>query len=321
MNTRPKVYAISYSDDLYGMSKRINLYTAKHIGKADVVISMGPESLGESFKKRAAEILKYQRGAGYWCWKPYIILKVMRIMNEGDYLIYTDAGIIYVNKIQELIRQLERDKQDVFLSYGFAPCKDWCKRDAFVLMDCDCEEAKNSIMVSGGYVLVKKSKKSLGFIKEWQKYSMDSRIITDQPNTCGKKNYAGFREHRHDQAILSLLSWKLKVEPYKAVSLVDEPRSHLKIKKGGVDAYRYSYHKRLELMIKEHGTKGYKKSDYGRMFVNTRLKNCNRMIYAWNMVRVIIRTIKTDAWGKKHDKEELEMAKQRQLRNKEEIKA
>ena len=34
---------------------------------------------------------------------------------------------------------------------------------------------------------------------------MDKRIITDDPNEPGVENYPDFKEHRHDQSILSLL--------------------------------------------------------------------------------------------------------------------
>ena len=42
-------------------------------------------------------------------------------------------------------------------------------------------------------------------------YACDARIITDMPNVCGKQNYRGFIEHRHDQSIFSLLTKKYQV--------------------------------------------------------------------------------------------------------------
>lgn len=32
------------------------------------------------------------QGAGFWVWKPFIILKELEHLEEGDYLLYTDAG-------------------------------------------------------------------------------------------------------------------------------------------------------------------------------------------------------------------------------------
>ena len=239
------------------------------------------------------------------------MLKTLELLDDGDYLIYTDSGLIYVDKIEKLIRQLERDKQDVFLSYGIAPCKDWCKRDAFVLMECDCKEAQEAIMVSGGYVLVKKSDESIEFINEWLKSVTDYRIVTDFPNQCGLKNYSGFRENRHDQTVLSLLAWKYKVKPYKAVSCADQPSAYLSVKNHVPNAYKYSYQKILELIYFEHQTEGYKKSDYGRIFVNTRLKNMPAIKYVIELVKIIYKTKKDDDIGKKNNEIELEKAKKR----------
>ena len=69
---------------------------------------------------------------------------------------YTDAGMIYSHSIKILIQHMTRDRQDICLSSGFVPAKDWCKRDCFILMGCDNELAYEKTMVSGGYVLIKK---------------------------------------------------------------------------------------------------------------------------------------------------------------------
>ena len=34
------------------------------------------------------------RGGGYWIWKPFVILKTLKSMQEGDILLYADAGAI-----------------------------------------------------------------------------------------------------------------------------------------------------------------------------------------------------------------------------------
>ena len=46
------------------------------------------------------------------------------------------------------------------------------------------------------------------FLSEYLYYAQDKRIITDDPNELGVSNYEGFRDHRHDQSILSLLTKK-----------------------------------------------------------------------------------------------------------------
>ena len=52
MRKKNRITAISYSDNNYSMSKKLNLFTARLIGGADRTISYSPEDLDESYKKR-----------------------------------------------------------------------------------------------------------------------------------------------------------------------------------------------------------------------------------------------------------------------------
>ena len=38
---------------------------------------------------------KHKKGHGYYIWKPYLIQKTMNKMNDGDILLYSDAGCEY----------------------------------------------------------------------------------------------------------------------------------------------------------------------------------------------------------------------------------
>jgi hypothetical protein len=55
----------------------------------------------------------------------------------------------------------------------------------------------------------------MNFVSEWLTYAQDSRAITDDNNVLGSTNYPDFRDHRHDQAILSILAkkWNFTVYP------------------------------------------------------------------------------------------------------------
>ena len=56
------------------------------------------------------------------------------------------------------------------------------------------------------------------FVEEWLSFCRDPRIITDIPNTMGKKNSWRFIEHRRDQSVLSLLAWKHQLSLYRMPS-------------------------------------------------------------------------------------------------------
>lgn len=90
-----KIIAISYGDYKYIKQLKINKFTAINIGKVDKYYSYKPEDIDINFKNKNKDILSRKRGNGYWLWKPYFILKTLKEkLNKGDFLIYTDAGIM-----------------------------------------------------------------------------------------------------------------------------------------------------------------------------------------------------------------------------------
>ncbi len=143
--------------------------------------------------------------------------KAYRELKDGDYLIYTDAGSIFINKIQYLIDCMEREKLDmmVFSLQKEMLERKYTKRDAFVLMGCDNKAFTDTPQSIGGYVVLKKSAFVEKFIAEDLQYAQDERMITEQENTQGLENYPDFVAHRHDQSIWSLMSKKYHIKRFR----------------------------------------------------------------------------------------------------------
>ena len=201
-----KIIAISYSNDLYLRQISLNKKSALEAGEVDKHYSYGPNDLDKDFIEKNKEILKKKRGNGYWLWKPYIINKTMiEKLNEGDYLIYTDACTIYMNSSRLLIDFLEKNNASFWMNKVYFKERIWSKRDAFLIMDADKPFFSDTPQYMAGIQLYKKTEYSIKFIKEWLFYCQDIRIISDNKNTLGKKNYKDFIENRHDQTALSLL--------------------------------------------------------------------------------------------------------------------
>ena len=178
----------------------------------DEYYSYGPEDIDPEFKKKNKNILSRKRGDGYWIWKPYIINKtIVEKLNNDDYLIYTDAGILYMNSTYLLVNFLEEHNASMWMYKLNYKERQYTKRDAFILMNCDKPYYYNTNHFMAGIQIYKKTNFTVKFIQEWLNYCQDERIITDNKNVMGKNNYPGFRENRHDQTILSLLIKKYGV--------------------------------------------------------------------------------------------------------------
>ena len=211
-----KIVAISYADEKFIKQLKINKLTAINVGKVDEYYSYKYDDIDLNFKKKNEDILSRERGNGYWLWKPYFILKTLKEkLNKGDYLIYTDAGIYYLNKVEKIIKFMISINEDIWLNSLTYLEKKYSKRDAFILLGADSPIYTDTFQYMGGIQIYKKSEFTEIFLKKLLNYSTDKRIITDDPNTQGLPNYPEFIDNRHDQTILSILIKKVRFSNLK----------------------------------------------------------------------------------------------------------
>ena len=210
------IIAANYADKKFRKAQRLNSKTARQWG-ADRVIEYTPEDIDPAFRERNKEILDHPRGGGYYLWKPYVFYRGYQELGEGDYLIYTDAGSVYVDKIQKLIDCMEREHVNLMLFslQNEMLERKYTKRDAFILTGCDEARYADTPQSIGGYMVCRKSPEVEDFFREVLSYVQDIRIISDRPNTMGKENYTDFIDHRHDQSVISLISKKRGIKKFR----------------------------------------------------------------------------------------------------------
>lgn len=215
-----RIIAINYASTRFIKAQSWNTQSALEVGEVDGVINYSPDYIDKAFKEKNKKILGQYRGNGYWIWKPYFIHKTLKeVLNDGDYLIYTDSGTVYLNSTEYLIKIMKKRNLDIFAfsleGSGKFKEKYYTKRDAFVLMKCDEAKYSETFQYTNSFVIYKKSKFTLDFVEQELKYSQDSRIVTDMVNTLGYPNYDGFIDHRHTQSIFSLLCKKYEIPGFR----------------------------------------------------------------------------------------------------------
>ena len=210
---------ISYGNEEYYKSLDLLEKTSLEIGKVDQFIRYTREWLiNQDFYQKNKFILDQKRGSGYWAWKMPIILKTFENLSDGDVILYSDAGMKVIDDLSplfELASKLPNNGKVIFKVPGNHKGKMWIKRDCFVLMNCDEPKYWNADMTNGAVSLWVKNEENINFLKEWLRYCKDPRIISDDPSMMGKPNFLEFRAHRHDQAILMLLSVKYGFEIFR----------------------------------------------------------------------------------------------------------
>lgn len=164
-----------------------------------------------------------ERGCGFWRWKPEIILSRMAEAQDGDILIYADAGIEFIDNINYII---DRADQDIFLFGNMYEHAHWCKRDIVeaiwplrndngsigATLGATSKEhiewARFGKQVQASVIFFRVNDKTRAFVKEWLDWCLfeGGRLIDDSPSRL--PNHPEFQENRHDQAILTTLAYR-----------------------------------------------------------------------------------------------------------------
>ncbi len=205
---------VNYGTPAYGARQRLLGLSARAVGAVDETSAWNPRRLLQhGFAERCPYIPLHERGGGWWTWKPYVILAELKSMNDDDWLVYCDVGRSYPIKLLDrpltpLLDWCAKHGQSALPGVHipwFGPMRVWTKRDAFVLTGTDEERYHEAIPIQASFSCWRACKESRLFVEEWLDLCSDRRLVTDDPNTCGKENLSGFREHRHDQSLLTLL--------------------------------------------------------------------------------------------------------------------
>lgn len=212
-----KTVLTTLSNNLY-LESRLRLNNSALKYGFDEVASYDFNDLkGAVFFEENKKLLLNPRGLGYWIWKPYILLEEIKKMSDGDIIVYCDAGIEIIGSAAPLF-EICTAQPILLFANGTLKNRIWTKRDAFILMEADNRKFWNGLQCDASFSVFKKCAQSLHFLEDWLHYCCDERVVTEMPNVCGKKNFFGYRQHRYDQSILSLLALKYNVPLHRMPS-------------------------------------------------------------------------------------------------------
>ena len=201
-------------------------------------------SLDKDFIEKHGEFINQnKRGYGYWLWKPQVCIQTFDKMEDGDILVYADVGC-FINsqgsKFHKYYVQLAVNNGYAFIE-DIYKIYEWTKGDLFKALDA--YDHANENQLHGCNFYLKKTPENVKFLNEWLEWCSKYDLLTDVPSV--NSNLPGFNEHRHDQAILTLLVKKKGMEVvhhnlnqcfcsvYKGYAgLIDYPIWYLRLSKG-----------------------------------------------------------------------------------------
>lgn len=192
---------------------------AKDINLFDECILYTEEFLKENeefWNKHNEFVEKNRKGYGFYIWKPYVIKKTMEKMNDGDILLYLDAGCeIDPTKAHEMNKLIEQVKKEKIVGGGTGmPEGQFTKKDLFIKLNLYNKECFHSMQCQGGTNFFLICDETRNLVNEWYNLACDyknideSRSNSDIPDI---KSHIIIHQHRHDQSIFSLLTKKYKI--------------------------------------------------------------------------------------------------------------
>lgn len=218
-----KKYFCTFADSRMGKSLKRVKSQVKESGYFDEIYINNEEDLDNDFKELFKDkLVKGSRGYGYWAWKPQIVLQTLKNMEEGNLLLYMDAGChfnknglerlnYYFKRVKSsknglLVFQEEKDSEDKNLEilYGTTE-KFFTKGDLFDYFKVRNDEYfYNTGQIAATAFFIKKCEESEKIIKLWLMIFENNFSLADNTESVSP-NFDGFIEHRHDQSIFSIL--------------------------------------------------------------------------------------------------------------------
>jgi hypothetical protein len=149
-----------------------------------------------------------RRGFGFWIWKPYLILKTLESLNDGDFLVYADAGCDInsngLKRLDEYQEMLENNEYGL-ITFHLEKNREEIKYSKRILLDYmnTVEEDKQSPQIMATVLIMKKTSHTLNHMKSLLNIasSMNYNLIN---NVLSLNEYSEFQSHRNDQSIHSL---------------------------------------------------------------------------------------------------------------------
>lgn len=106
-------HLVNFADSGFEHAQRLNAATALRRGGFDTVHRFSPKDIEPTFLDTHGEILRQRRGSGYWLWKPHFIQRVLDSARDGDFVFDSDAGAMFIRKVDHFIAAIDRAEVDV----------------------------------------------------------------------------------------------------------------------------------------------------------------------------------------------------------------
>lgn len=158
----------------------------------------------------ASPTFKIKKGLGHYSWKPDIIWQTLNSVNEGDIVVYLDAGCsVYDCKEWDVFFQYLQN-YDILAFRLHQRNYNWTRKSVFEHFSSIIETNwRDGFQIGANALMVKKSLEGLSFVTEWRNYMINrldlcGDVCVDELSDEDPR----LKENRYDQTILTALVYK-----------------------------------------------------------------------------------------------------------------
>lgn len=175
---------------------------------------------GSDFWRTHGDFIKsHPRGGGYWLWKSYLVMLTLDNMADGDILVYADSGCklnaANLPRFAEYVAAVAAHPSGVLaFEMGFLQ-RHWTKRATIEAL-----ERRGPVDLEAGQLvatcfMLRAGPETRALASAWYEICSDYNLLDDSPSRDASgavlPEDPTFREHRHDQAIWSMLVRQYRV--------------------------------------------------------------------------------------------------------------
>jgi hypothetical protein len=214
-----RIHFVTFATPAFRGRQLLLHYSARRFGAVDESHVWTQARLSEDgFTARHPELFPDSTGFGWYAWKPYIIWQTLLHAAEGDLVIYQDVGRREPVLISRSLREWDRflAEQNISCIAGVSiPCwganQFWTKRETFDRMGLLDQYYKDSPQVQASWSVWRKCSAMESFVREWANQCQQLDLVGGRLPDGLEGEVAGFKEHRWDQSILTLLALRDKM--------------------------------------------------------------------------------------------------------------
>lgn len=202
------IHFITYGNHKFIHSRNRIIKEAKEFGFATTK-AYTPDELDIEFKNKFKDILNMPRIGGYGIWRPYIIKESLSKINDGEILVYLDAGCTLNMKGKDRFQQyVDFVNESPFGIISFQMNehseKKWTTEQIFKYFNVSEDSlVRETGQYLDGILIMRKCSHVEKLINIWLKAVYENVLMFTDNYNNDQNSY--FKDNRHEQSVFSVI--------------------------------------------------------------------------------------------------------------------